>query len=75
MITVEQHQNLSNHINFARTDIETNMTKEPTAANGEFLDLIIDAEQHLSEVQDIIDFLAVGNGSNNKIYQENNQIF
>jgi hypothetical protein len=29
MITVEQHQNQSNHINFARTDVDSIMKLEP----------------------------------------------
>ena len=32
------------------------MEKKPVDADGEFLDLIIDVKENLSEVQDIIDF-------------------
>ncbi|MGO8879292.1 MAG: hypothetical protein ACLQMS_07240 [Desulfomonilaceae bacterium] len=66
MLTIEQYNNLSSHINFARNDIETIMTKEPIAADGEFVNLIIDAKEHLSEVQDIIVFWQRGMGPINK---------
>ena len=39
------------------------MKNEPIAADGELVCLIIDANKHLAELQDIIDFLVVGNGS------------
>jgi hypothetical protein len=62
MITIEQYYNLSNHIKYVNNNVQIIMTKEPIAADGEFLDLVIDAKKHLAELQDIINFLVVGNG-------------
>ena len=63
MITIEQYYNLSNHIKYVNNTVQTIMRMEPVAADGEFLDLVIDAKEHLAEIQDIIDFLVVGNGA------------
>ena len=62
MLNIEQYNNLSNHIKYVNDDVQTIMKNEPIAADGEFLDLIIDAKEHLAEIQDIINFLVVGNG-------------
>jgi len=50
-------------INFARTDVETIMKKEPIATDGESVGIIIDAKENLTEIQDIIDFLVEDNGT------------
>jgi hypothetical protein len=62
MLNIEQYNNLSNHIKYVNNNVQTIMTKEPVVADGEFLDLIIDAKEHLDELQDIINFLVEGNG-------------
>lgn len=63
MLTTEQYNNLSSHLDYVRNDVETIMKKEPVAVNGEVTGLIDDAKEHLAELQDIIVFLVVGNGS------------
>lgn len=65
MLTIEQYNNLSSHINYARTDVDSMMKKEPIA-NGDFLDLISDVKENLKEIQDIIDFLVVEERAKNK---------
>jgi hypothetical protein len=35
MITIEQYYNLSNHIKYVNNNVQTIMTKEPVAADGE----------------------------------------
>jgi hypothetical protein len=62
MITIEQYYNLSNHIKYVNDDVLIIMTKEPVA-DGEITGLIDDAKKHLAELQDIINFLVVGNGA------------
>jgi hypothetical protein len=61
MLNIEQYNNLSNHIKYVNDDVQTIMRMEPIA-NGEITGLIEDAKEHLAELQDIINFLVVGNG-------------
>lgn len=63
MLNIEQYNNLSNHIKYVNDDVQIIMRMEPVAADEEFLDLVIDAKEHLAEIQDIIDFLVIGNGA------------
>ena len=62
MITIEQYYNLSNHIKYVNNNVQTIMRMETVAADGEITGLIDDAKKHLAEIQDIINFLVVGNG-------------
>ena len=62
MLNIEQYNNLSNHIKYVNDDVQTIMRMEPIAADGEVTGLIDDAKKHLDEIQDIINFLVVGNG-------------
>ena len=66
MLTIEQYQNLSNHIKYAHMKLDSIMTKKCLANDVEVTDLIIGVEEHLREMQDTLDFLVVTIITNNK---------
>lgn len=66
MLTKEQYNNLSGHIKYAHTNLESIITNECAQTNGETMALIIAVRENLEEIQDIIDFLVVNHGAWNK---------
>lgn len=66
MLTKEQYNNLSSQINYAHMTLESIIANEYALTNGEEMARIIDVKKTLEEIQDIIDFLVVNNGVENK---------
>ncbi len=66
MLTIEQYHNLSNLIKYAHMKLDSIMTRKCVVNDAEVTDLIIGVEEHLREIQDILDFLVVNIITNNK---------